>query len=92
MRIQRAKGLFVHRDFYNSAAKKKSANLSINESLLRQTKALNINLSQLLEQRLVEHLRESLQKNWLEENRAAIDAYNHRIDRNGVFSEGLRTF
>ena len=82
----------MHKDFYNSAAKKKSANLSINESLLRQAKALNINLSQLLEQRLVEHLRESLQKNWLEENRAAIDAYNQRIDRNGVFSEGLRTF
>ncbi len=82
----------MHRDFYNSAAKKKSANLSINESLLQQAKALNINLSQLLEQRLVEHLRESLQKNWLEENRAAIDAYNQRIDRNGVFSEGLRTF
>lgn len=82
----------MHRDFYDSAAKKKSANLSINESLLRQAKALNINLSQLLEQRLVEHLRESLQKNWLEENRAAIDAYNQRIERNGVFSDGLRTF
>jgi len=82
----------MHKDFYNSTAKKKSANLSINESLLLQAKALNINLSQLLEQRLVEHLRESLQKNWLEENRAAIDAYNQRIDRNGVFSEGMRTF
>lgn len=82
----------MHRDFYDSAAKKKSANLSINESLLRQAKALNINLSQLLEQRLVEHLRESLQKNWLEENRAAINAYNQRIERNGVFSDGLRTF
>lgn len=82
----------MHKDFYNSAAKKKSVNLSINESLLRQAKALNLNLSQLLEQRLVEHLRESLQKNWLEENCAAIDAYNQRIDRNGVFSEGLRTF
>jgi len=77
---------------YNPAAKKKAANLSINESLLQQAKKLNINLSQLLEQRLVEHLREAFQKNWLEENHAAIDAYNQRIEHNGVFSDGLRTF
>ncbi|MDD5404770.1 MAG: type II toxin-antitoxin system CcdA family antitoxin [Sulfuricella sp.] len=82
----------MHRDFYDSTAKKKSANLSINESLLRQAKALNINLSQLLEQRLAEYLRESLRENWLAENRGAIDAYNQRIERNGVFSDGLRTF
>lgn len=82
----------MHTDFYDSTAKKKSANLSINESLLRQAKALNINLSQLLEQRLAEYLRESLRENWLAENRGAIDAYNQRIERNGVFSDGLRTF
>ena len=79
-------------NLYNPAAKKKAANLSINESLLQQAKALNINLSQLLEQRLVEHLKESFQQSWLEENREAIDAYNRRIERNGVFSDGLRTF
>lgn len=79
-------------NLYNPAAKKKAANLSINESLLQQAKVLDINLSQLLEQRLVEHLREVFQKNWLAENHAAIDAYNQRIEHNGVFSDGLRTF
>lgn len=79
-------------NLYNPAAKKKAANLSINESLLQQAKTLDINLSQLLEQRLVEHLREAFQKNWLEENHAAIEAYNQRIEQNGVFSDGLRTF
>jgi len=79
-------------NLYNPTAKKKAANLSINESLLQQAKALDINLSQLLEQRLVEHLREVFEKNWLAENRAAIEAYNQRIEDNGVFSDGLRTF
>lgn len=79
-------------NLYNPAAKKKSANLSVNETLLQQAKALNINLSQLLEQRLVEYLKESFQQSWLEENREAIDAYNRRIEHNGVFSDGLRTF
>lgn len=79
-------------NLYDPSAKKRPANLSINESLLLQAKALNINLSQLLEQRLAEHLRESFQKNWLAENHEAIDAYNQRIEHNGVFSDGLRTF
>lgn len=29
---------------------------------------------------------------WLEENRDAIDAYNQRVQHDGVFSDGLRAF
>ena len=29
---------------------------------------------------------------WLDENREAIDAYNQRVEREGVFSDGLRSF
>ncbi len=29
---------------------------------------------------------------WLEANREAIDAYNAHVERDGVFSEDLRTF
>ena len=92
MRINGFEDLFMRMNLYNPTAKKKSANLSINETLLQQAKALNINLSQMLEQRLAEYLRESLQQSWVNENRDAIDAYNRRIARNGVFSDGLRTF
>jgi antitoxin CcdA len=92
MRINGFEDLFMCMNLYNPTAKKKSANLSVNETLLQQAKALNINLSQMLEQRLAEYLRESLQQSWVKENREAIDAYNRRIERNGVFSDGLRTF
>ena len=78
--------------FYDTNAPKKSTNLSINSDLLRKAKEYHINLSRALEQRLVEMLLEEKRREWKEENRAAIEAYNRRIEADGVFSDGLRTF
>jgi antitoxin CcdA len=77
---------------FNSAAAKKSANLSINSDLLLQAKQLNINLSQTLELQLIALVRQAKQSQWLSENRAALDEYNRRIESNGPFSDGLRRF
>jgi len=71
---------------------KKSANLSINADLLQQAKLLNINLSQMFEQHLVEIVRQAQSKKWLEENKRALDEYNRRIEARGAFSDGLRRF
>jgi antitoxin CcdA len=46
-------------ELYDSNAPKKSANLSINGDLLRQARALDINLSQTLGQRLAGLIREA---------------------------------
>ncbi|OKY73684.1 MAG: acetoacetyl-CoA synthase [Desulfobulbaceae bacterium DB1] len=73
-------------------APKKSTNLSINSELLRLAKENHINLSQTLEQRLAEMLREEQSRKWLEENHDAIEAYNSRIATAGAFSDGLRCF
>jgi antitoxin CcdA len=78
--------------FFDENAPKKPANLSINSDLLQQAKAHHINLSQALELRLTEMLRDEKQRSWLEENREAMEEYNQRIDRHGVFSDGLRQF
>ena len=77
---------------FNPAAPKKSANLSINADLLRQAKQLNINLSQALEQHLAEIVRQEKRRLWLEENQAAVEEYNRRIETSGAFSDGLRRF
>lgn len=77
---------------YNPSAPKKSANLSVNGDLLQQAKALNINLSQTLEQRLAEIVREARSKQWREENQRALEEYNRRIEARGAFSDGLRRF
>jgi len=77
---------------FDTAAPKKATNLSINADLLRQAKELNINLSQTLERSLSEVVRAAKQQRWLAENHDAIEAYNQRIEANGVFSDGLRRF
>jgi antitoxin CcdA len=82
----------MQENFYDTQAPKKSTNLSINSDLLQQAKSHRINLSKALEQRLVEMLLEEKRREWREENREAIDAYNRRIEASGVFSVGLRRF
>jgi post-segregation antitoxin (ccd killing protein) len=36
--------------------------------------------------------REQAARQWYEENKAAIDAYNELIETHGLFSDGVRTF
>jgi len=71
---------------------KRAVNLRIDESLIDQAKAMNINLSQTLETSLVAVLREKQKAAWLAENSEAVNAYNQRIEKQGLFSDGLRQF
>ena len=73
-------------------APKKATNLSINADLLREAKALDINLSQAFEAHLAELVKTRKQEKWLEENREDIAAYNRFVDEHGVFSDGWRSF
>lgn len=78
--------------YYNPNAPKKSANLSINSDLIQQAKALKINLSKLLEERLAETIASQKEALWLEQNKDAIEDYNDRVSKNGTFSDRLRRF
>ncbi len=71
---------------------KKSTNLSINSDLLRRARVHKINLSRTLEEHLTEILKHKEREAWLTENATAIEEYNARIEKNGVFSDGLRSF
>jgi len=77
---------------FDTTAPKKATNLSINSDLLRQTKELNINLSQTVEDYLSELVREAKRKQWLAENADFIAAYNRRIEAEGLPLEQYRTF
>lgn len=79
-------------NFFNPNAQKKPTNLSINSDLLQQAKENHINLSQTLELRLTEILRDQKRQEWQRENQEAIEEYNRRIEARGVFSDGLRQF
>lgn len=77
---------------YDSEAPKKPTNVSINSDLLMQARTLKINLSATLEQALAEQLGEQQRAQWLEENAAAIEAYNDHVEKQGTFSDSVRKF
>jgi len=77
---------------YDSNAAKKAANLSVNSDLLAQARALKINLSRVLGERLAELVREARRQEWLEENRPAINDYNDRVAKQGSFGDSVRRF
>jgi antitoxin CcdA len=71
---------------------KRPTNVSVSAELLDKARSLGINLSQTLESGLRETIRKKERESWLRENRAAIDAYNARVERDGVWSDRLRSF
>lgn len=66
---------------------KQAVNLSISDVILQEARALKLNLSQFLEEGLREHLKRRRAEKWAEENREAIEAYNVRIAKYGVFGD-----
>jgi antitoxin CcdA len=77
---------------YNIEAPKKATNLSINSDLLKKAKSYNINLSKSFETYLNELVREKAEEAWKKENLQAIESFNQRVEKQGVFSDNLRSF
>lgn len=77
---------------YDSHAKKKATNLSINSDLLKKAKELHINISSSLEKTLIELIKEKEMQNWESQNKTSIKSYNERVAKNGTFSEEIRSF
>ena len=65
---------------------KRATNVSINQGLLEEARALEINLSATLEKALEAEVRARKRELWLAENREAIAAYNAHVEEHGVFS------
>lgn len=77
---------------FDPKAPKKACNVSINEDLLRQAREAGINLSQTLEEKLTQLVREAKAKQWAEDNREAIESQTRWIEKHGMWYEGLRDF
>jgi len=87
--------IFIHpfaREPAMNAILKKPTNLSLRTDLLEEARALGINLSQTLEAALTAEVKKYKEKQWLEDNRAGIEAYNRYIEQHGLFSDRFRTF
>jgi len=78
--------------YYKTDAPKRPVNLSLNSDLLKLGKDLGLNLSGLAEEAIAKAARARLAESWLAENADAIQSYNKRVETQGVFSDGLRSF
>jgi antitoxin CcdA len=73
-------------------AAKRPTNLSLNAKVLDLARELGMNLSQTVDGLLAEEVRRRYWERWNEENKAAISAYNERIERDGLPLAKYRSF
>ncbi|MGB4911787.1 MAG: type II toxin-antitoxin system CcdA family antitoxin [Candidatus Dechloromonas phosphoritropha] len=71
---------------------RKATNVSINEALLVEAKALKINVSKAAESGLLLALAEKRAELWLVENRAALDSSNTYVEQHGLPLAQYREF
>ena len=71
---------------------KRATNVSVRTDLLTAARDAGVNLSATLERALTEALDENKRKKWREDNREAIAAYNEHVEKQGTFSDNVRSF
>ncbi len=71
---------------------RKSTNLSLAAELVDEAKALDINLSRACEAGLEAALRDERKRRWIEENRAAMEAWGKWHEENGLPLEEYQLF
>ena len=73
-------------------ARKAPTNLSLRVDLVQRAKALDLNLSDVVEHALEQAILAAEQARWLAENAEAIDYFNKFVEKHGVFGEEFRDF
>jgi len=76
----------------NTASSRRATNVTLPEPLLRDARALGINLSQACERGLSAAVAEHRRALWLEQNRDAINAWNEHVAAHGLPLAGYRQF
>jgi antitoxin CcdA len=69
---------------------RRATNVTLPETLVSQTKALKINISQACEAGLADEVKAVRAKQWLEENKAAFEYWNEKTEREGLTLERYR--
>ena len=78
--------------FRFDAAPKKATNLTLNSKVLDMARELGMNLSQTVDSLLAEEVRRRYWERWNADNKGAIDAYNERVERDGLPLAKYRSF
>jgi antitoxin CcdA len=67
---------------------KKAVNLTVDVKLIQQARESDINVSAVLESAL----RAEMARRWHAENAEAVEAYNQRLEREGLWCDEYRTW
>ena len=73
-------------------APRKPVNLSLDAGLVADAKALDLNLSRIMEEALRIRIREEKARRWQEDNAEAIRLSNEELEKNRLWSDGYRLF
>ncbi len=73
-------------------AAKKATNLSLNSKVLELARELGMNVSETVDALLAKEVERRYWEGWQERNQGAIDDYNARIRRDGIWGAQYRTF
>ena len=73
-------------------APKRATNLSLNTKVLNTARELGMNVSQTVDELLAAEVKRRYWARWNEENREAIEAYNARVEREGLPLARYRSF
>lgn len=74
------------------APSRRATNVTLPDTLLREARAMDINVSQACERGLAEAVAERRREQWQAENRAAIEAWNRQVETDGLPLADYRTF
>nr|WP_042444652.1 type II toxin-antitoxin system CcdA family antitoxin [Methylobacterium sp. B34] len=69
---------------FDVSAPRRATNVSLNSDLLEQAKTLGINVSRACERGLAQQIAELRDRQWLEENREAIQSSNAYVEAHGL--------
>ena len=67
-------------------------NLSIDEGVTREARALGVNMSRVAEVAIADAARLERNRRWREENRATLEAYAQEVEREGLPLARFRSF
>ena len=76
----------------DNAPRRRPYNVTLDPLLVAEARALGVPLSATFEEALRVRTAAARAEKWRAENVDAIADYNERIERDGVFSDGLRRF
>lgn len=69
---------------------RKPTNVTLDPALVAEARRLDINLSEVFEERLRELVKERRAARWLRENKAALDGYARYVEAHGIWNEDER--